>query len=297
MTVSDADLRYETHIGLYRQHGHKIGDPKRGAYWLYQAQHQHCLCVIAGIGDIQMHILSIGQQLEMGLAYHHLVFGAVRRSRMIWGALRQLYALIPPDREDPMPQDDVIEASRALNDIYIHTLGMLDNYAWAIRDLFGNEELRALHQNDVSLFSRRYRNNPSVSDFGEIASEFSDWNREIKERRDPVAHRIPLSVPPAILNGEDRSTYAALSDEANASQSTFFEKIRQNTDQAEIDAASDRWNDLMDRMARLGTFVPMIVHDPQEGGTRIYPTVPEDLGMLLLLSRQLNARLARRLNE
>lgn len=295
MTVSDDDLRYETHIGFYRNHGHLSGDAEKDAYWHYQAQDQHMLCVIDGAGDIQTGIVSIGQQLPMGAAYHHLVFGAARRSRMIWGGLRHLHSLIAPDRKQPLPHDDVFEAARALNDIYIHTRGVMDNYAWSILHLFGDETLKRLHQNNVGLFIKRFCNNPSVSDFGEISAEFSDWHNEIKQRRDPVAHRIPLSVPPALLNEEDQAAYFALNEEANAAQLEFFEKIRLRAPQVEIDAASEKHEGIVVRMAKIGTFVPMIVHNPDDGGTRIYPTVPQDVGNLVLLCRQLNNRIVARL--
>lgn len=51
----------------------------------------------------------------------------------------------------------------------------------------------------------------------------------------------------------------------------------------------------MEQMEKTGTFVPMIVHDPDVGGNSIYPTVPEDVGNLVLFCRRLNARILERL--
>ncbi len=297
MLESEDSLRYEKYIAPYRCNGVLTGDAERDAYWHHQAQHQHVLSVIDAVATIQLDIVVIGQKVSSASASNHLLFGAARRSRMIWGALRQLYGLVPPDREEPLPNDDVFEASRALNDIYIHTLGMLDNYAWSVAYQFGDENLFALHQNDVSLFKSRFRSNPSVSDFARIAADFSDWNSEIKQRRDPVAHRIPLSVPPAVLNEHDQVEYGKLSREADSAYLDFVDKVKKRSGASEVEAASTRWENLMNQMSRLGRFVPIIVHDPNDGGTPIYPTVPHDVGQLVLLSWRLNAKFAQRLEE
>jgi hypothetical protein len=36
-------------------------------------------------------------------------------------------------------------------------------------------------------------------------SSFSGWERDIKDRRDPAAHRMPLYVPPAAYTLEERA--------------------------------------------------------------------------------------------
>jgi hypothetical protein len=257
----------------------------------------HSLSVMNAAGDIQTEILTTAQQLTMGEAYHHLVFGAARRSRMIWGAFRQLYDLILPDRNEPLPHDEVFEAARALNDIYIHTRGMVDNYAWTIRQLFGDADLKKLPPNDVSLFKNKFLNNASVSDFGDIASGFADWDSELKARRDPIAHRIPLSVPPALLNEDDQSKYVLLNEQYNTALSSYLQLVRDQSSKEETDAASEEVDRLLAAMAKIGTFVPMIVHDPKEGGVPIYPTVTEDIGQLIRLARLLNAQILKRLTK
>lgn len=295
--VPDQDLSFETHFEPYRRNGYLTGHAERDAYWYYQAQEIHSLRVLDAARDTQSEILIVGQRLQMGPAYHHIVFGAARRSRMIWGAFRELYRHIGPDRTEPLPHDEVFEAARALNDIYIHSRGTMDNYAWALLHLFGDESLKALNPNDIGLFRKRFCGNPSVSDFGAIAAKFIDWESEIKERRDPVAHRIPLSVPPALLNEEDQARYRLLNDRANEAFQTFLELAGSLASQEVTDAASDEVERLYAEMGKIGIFVPMIVHDPSEGGVRIYPTVPEDIGQLIRLIRRINVRIIERLDQ
>lgn len=293
MTVSDQDLLFDTHLARYRWCLN--GRDEADQFWHHEAQDTHALCAIDGIGDIQVRVVIIAQQLPSGPAHHNLLYGAARRSKMIWGAMRQLYALVRPDRRQPLPHDDVFEAERALNDIYIHSRGLLDNYAWAIFHLFGDEELRKLHQNDVSLFRKNFQKNPSVSDFGEIALKFKEWETELKERRDPVAHRIPLTVPPAALNEADAETYRKLQAQANDAFRNLTGLAAQQASMSDIESASEALKNLHLEMGKVGTFFPLIVHDPEKGGVPIYPTVAQDVGQVVTLARLLSSRIQERL--
>jgi len=284
-------MEYGKHIGFFENMGLLTGDGKRDAYFYNQAQEMHCLSVMQAIGDLQTDILILGQKIGLEEAYHQLVFGAARRSKILWTAFRQLYRLISPDRTSPLPLDDVFEAARALNDIYIHLRGMQDNYAWALLYLFGGDASKQLNQGDVSLFSKKFTNVQPIAEFVDIVKPFSDWNTELKAMRDPVAHRIPLSVPPAILDEADQKKYAEVNELYNAAQSRFFVLCREPVERSEIDAASAEVESFHEQLQGIGKFAPVIVHDPKEGGTNIYPTVPQDIGMIVKLARLLNSRI------
>ncbi len=248
----------------------------------------HALHILDAIRDLQIEILNVSNSISNEGANTNLNFGAARRVRMIWGGFRHLYSLIRPDRSEPMMHDDVFEAARALNDIYIHTRGVLDNYAWALVFLFGN--VSAIRRNDVDLFGRKLESN-LIQSFLDVLAPYRDWNREMKERRDPVAHRIPLSVPPSFFTDEDHSKFLELNDRYNAAVRKFSELALIQAPQSDLDAASAEADRLHEESQRIGRFSPIIVHDPKEGGTRIYPTVPQDIGMLVRLVRQLNEKI------
>lgn len=241
------------------------------------------------IRDLQIDIISASRLSSNEDFNCVLNFGAARRVRMIWGGFRQLYQLAPPDRSEPMLHDDVFEAARALNDIYIHMRGILDNYAWGLILLFCNAT--TIRRRDVDLFGRKLEAN-LVENFLETLGPYRDWNREIKERRDPVAHRIPLSIPPSFFSDQDHAQYLEIDDRYNIAVRRFSELALAQAPQNEIDAMSAEADRLYEQSQRIGRFSPIIVHDPKEGGTRIYPTVPQDIGMLVRLFRQLNEKIA-----
>jgi hypothetical protein len=293
MTVNNDDLMFETHLARYEWG--LTGRVDQDQFWRHQAQEIHMLCAIDGVSDIQVQVVILAQHLPAGPAHHQLLFGVARRSKMIMGAMRQLHAMVKPDRREPLPHDNIFEVERALNDIYIHSRGLLDNYAWAVFHLFGDDQLRQIHQNDVSLFRRRFQQHPSVADFGEVGAQFSTWEQELKERRDPVAHRIPLTVPPAILNEKDAEIYGQLQEEANNAAGHLTRLVSEQAPIDEIETASEALKRVHDRMGLVGTFFPLIVHDPEKGGVPIYPTVAQDVGTLVRMARSLNERIRERL--
>lgn len=292
--TSEQDLRYSSHLSLYEDF--LTGDGERDAYWYFEAQNIHTLCVVDAVGAIQTELVSIGQRLGISEAYYQLVFGVARRSKFIWGALRQLYSLVSPSRRNPLPLDDAEEAARALNDIYIHLLGALDNYAWALIHLFGGERGRSLRRNEIGLFGRDFRRLADLSEFHSASLPFVEWNRSIRQRRDPVAHRIPLSVPPAIQDSSTIEIYREVERKHSEALQRFF-SIAEGGSPKEIKDATDEADRYFSMLQTIGKFAPLIVHDPNEDEIPIYPTVPEDIGIFVLLSRDLNRKIVARLES
>ena len=103
------------------------------------------------------------------------------------------------------------------------------------------------------------------------------WYTEFKSCRDPSAHRMPLYVPPAVLNAE---------------QAARHEEIWQERADAIRKGDFDRAEKLAEEQSALGTFSPHFFHDPDKGGDPIYPTVPTDVGKLITIGRAINKEIA-----
>jgi hypothetical protein len=94
----------------------------------------------------------------------------------------------------------------------------------------------------------------------------------MRERRNPSAHTIPLSIPPAIHDQSSISRYRELEAQMAEAQEAL------NT---------ERWSELRNEQDQLGKFFPFFIHHPDEVATPIYPTVPEDLGNMARLTTEL----------
>jgi hypothetical protein len=285
MTTIDKQLDYQQHLEFYRRLGHLTGDAQRDAFWHRKAEETHCLYICNAILDVHIGAVALAQSIVDQEANLQLRFGVSRRTKFIWLSLRRLFQSLSPERTEPLIQDDVEQAAQDLNVIYINIRGTLDNFAWCLRALFGHEETRRLPPAQVHLFNKKFLKDTNFNEVALLVDAFQEWNSELKERRDPAAHRIPLSVPPAILDALAQQQYAEISAEHAQLLNATAAAVRANPEGAL--AYFEKLDLLHDRLQRLGTFVPLFVHHPDERPMKIYPTVPQDIGELVKVTRGL----------
>lgn len=133
-------------------------------------------------------------------AYKFLVHGAGRRFIAIQTAMQSILEIAPRSQNKPIGMTNVHTVSNDLNTIYINIRGLLDNYAWALVELRGGAQSAGLPITAISLFDKRFRTALEVPPLEAAVMSRLPWHNEVKERRDPAAHRIPLSAPPAVHN-------------------------------------------------------------------------------------------------
>ena len=284
MANGDRNLDYEHHLANYTGLDLITGDPAKDAQWHCEAEYVHALSVCDGVRDALTTIATLAQSVTNVEAQMQLKFGAVRRTMFIWLSLRQLLELTPPNRTDPLPHDDVDEAARDLNVIYINIRGTLDNFAWCLVSLFGEERTRQLPPMKIDLFGNDFLKDANLREVAEFMNGFAEWNKNLKTRRDPAAHRIPLTVPPAVLDEAEQIEYARLSAEHAEASNAAARAVGEGADSSVL---FEKATLLYDRIQRLGTFAPLFLHNPDEGVMNIYPLVPQDIGQLVKIVRGL----------
>jgi hypothetical protein len=165
----------------------------------------------------------------------HIDLGLVRRLYMLEHSIRVLSDL-PPDGSDALSLHRVEEANVALNALYLNVRGALDNAAWALIHkvplIDEPDEQNGDHRRFAHLLGKRFLQALLDHD-AELAStlgELTAWGKNLADFRDPAAHRIPLYIPPSVL---DESGAARVGDidgaiEAAAASrdwSTFHERM------------------------------------------------------------------------
>jgi hypothetical protein len=263
------ELHYEPHWQRSRALFaiNEQSNAETAAYAMHQAQHAHALAVFNPLRDWFHKAISLSEKLTDANARTFMKFGAGRRLSMTFHAYRHISVIADPTRTQPLKHEEQQDLSRDLNVLYMHTRGILDNFAWSLLHERHPDAAAGMHPMDVGLFSPKYRGKCSC--FAEIEKQIDahkDWNRDLKDRRDPVAHRIPLYIPPSQLNEREGETYRRL-----------WERYGQEIAELRLDDA----NDTMEQMDNIGRFVPRFLHDPSKAPIPIYPTVPEDMGHLI----------------
>jgi hypothetical protein len=261
-------LDYEYHRAYYaRLFG--LQAPENEDYVRARALEMHILCVHDALRDEQYKNVTVASSLENPQARYFVLYGAGRRFGMIWAAYRSILNIVTVGRKVPLSGDDVQAVCRDLNTIYINIVGTIDNYAWCLRHERGSAAVRALPDARIGLFGKGFIGDACFSELRPHIVRFRDWFDELKTRRDPAAHRIPLSVPPAVLLPNDVNRYQAIEGEiGGAVRSLDFN-------------SADR---LRKEQEKLGKFLATFLHHPEEALIPFYPTVPQDLGYLVRIS-------------
>lgn len=265
-------LDFEDHLRTYvRLHGDSD-------FARRQAEEMHAQVVFNPLRDAAHESLTYADKLSDQAAQHQLRHGAARRLLMTWHAYRVLIFGVPADRTDPVPREGIDIFQRDLNIIYFNLVGVMDNYAWALLKQFGNGA--ALPPTQVGLFTKAMEAQKGLDGLDKVVAPFSDWNRALRSKRDPVAHRIPLTIPPAHLNPVEADQYRALGDRYwEAVKALDFEGA------GAISRAQDG----------VGSFKPIFLHDPSEPAIPLYPTLPTDCAELLKLMKALHTYIDHRL--
>jgi hypothetical protein len=214
------------------------------------------------LNDAQTSAVMTAQNLSEQAKYY-ILYGAARRLGMMRVSYRGILRCIATDRTEPLAPDEAAAVERDLNIIYINVRGVLDNYAWCLYHQTTTDQTRKLAPVQVGLFSKKFMADPNLANLKPKLSGFSAWHTDLKNRRDPAAHRIPLFVPPACLNPEEQERYAALDTQIFATKSEREREV------------------LNAQQRKIGTFMPCFVHHPDNGRTPIYPTVPQDIANLI----------------
>jgi hypothetical protein len=280
-------LWFDHHLADYQRMGLLSGNPETVAHFWAKAAYIHYLTVSQAVIELPDASIQLSSLLSAGSASDYMRYGVARRILTIRLALNDLYRVAPPDRRKPLGQDDVDVASRSLNDIYIHCLGVLDNYSHVIAHQLVPDQTALMHHRDFALFSPAFSRHLGSQQITAILDSYRDWYRLLKTLRDPVAHRIPLTVPPVVLQPDERLRYELAWDDWQREMAAPPPRTTSDYEQA-LDAWSERVGRLMQHMEQIGEFRPLISHDPRDAAVPIYPTVIDDVGTTLKLAQELN---------
>lgn len=265
------EVEYQVHFDQFAA-PFLIGEnEENNRYFVNQAKENHIYGVNNALLDLISDALTmLGVVRFSKEAEHFLRFGVMRRLRMLMSSFRSFQGIIMPARVVPLTQEQSDKVCRDLNAIYINILGLLDNYVWVMVHHAGGDATKAAAPMSIGLFKPKLAADPALTAVVQALAPYATWEQDVKTRRNPAAHRMPLYVPPAVYTPEDVAEgerYEQLMSAALRAQE--FEKL----------------SDLRAASRRIGTLAPVFLHDPGEKVMDIYPTVPTDIGQMVKIGR------------
>jgi hypothetical protein len=232
---------------------------------------------------------------------NYLRYGSAKRIMTIWEDMRWLKRNIPVKRRAPLAGGECRAASLHLNSLYLNIRGCLDNFAWALLWQLAPSEAEKFDSEDdfqrVGLFKKSVLGKLSGTKLKDFLEGCAEWDKDFKVKRDPVAHRLPLFIPPQILKEAEAQEYQALNRQITESNSEFFqmsmeESKRQCEDSFDeiidknerVEALIKKHDETQARLYRelesLGAFIPCFGYSKNEPSIPLYPTITEDCKQL-----------------
>jgi len=218
------------------------------------------------INDIRdkllLQLMFFEQRLQNERAREYLMQGVARRLKTLTRCINNIFTIFPADRVEHLPQDDRTDVDINLHAFFINIAGVFDNLGWVFvceNALFGSAQDGKIDRSGVGLFNTKTQDHLNVKLRNYLTSDpTKSWHTDYsKNYRDSLAHRIPLYVPPSVLD---------------KSQGKEFEDI-----EAQIRALNfwnpedrDKYDELREKQGKLGKISPFFAHSFNEGSGPVY---------------------------
>jgi hypothetical protein len=261
-------------FGYHENHYRKLcGNANAWDYFREQALEVHILSVQDALREQLKASVFTSSHLADDEAKFYIRYGVGRRFGVLWRAYRGVLEIAPPGRVKPLSTEEVQLIDMDLNAIYLNIIGVIDNYAWCLRHERKSPRLEKLWHTKIGLFVPEFMNGPEFEELRPDIDLLNDWFVGLRSRRDPAAHRIPLTVPPARLSAEEQEKYGTLEQGINEAL-------------GHLDFA--RVEELRHRQEWLGQFNPVFFHHPDGPFFHLYPTIPQDIGNLIKVAKSVH---------
>jgi hypothetical protein len=241
--------------------------PSVSAHWAEEAFGSHAMLISNALSAALPLVLDLSGRVKARQAGYYLRFGLARRVLMISHAYRDLIGTASVERKKPLAGDEVRNVEQDLNTIYVNLRGAMDNLCLALLHEHGTKPLKVKPAKQ-GLFLPCIKEDQRFASLLPLLGPHDLWERDFSKRRDPSAHRIPLTVPPSFLRSAESTSYATLLGD-------YWTAVGYE----DFESASGIMSDL----ETLGTFTPVFMHDPDHGAIPIYPVIPDDIGHVLML--------------
>ncbi len=176
--------------------------------------------------------------------------GFIRRLKTMKRCIDNIYRICPPDIDRKPSSEELSDLAINLQAFVLNIYGSLDNLAW----VWVKEKEKKILNNKGNLlanaeigFAKEYKpiRNSFSSEFRSYLETLDKWFTYVKDFRHSLAHRIPLYVPPYVLNEEEVKSEREL----EALQTEALKKHK-----------SDEYDRLTDKIGTLGKFEPVMTH-------------------------------------
>lgn len=216
------------------------------------------------------------ERIQHPRALQHLKEGFNRRLLMLDHSLRRIREQAAKRGERPVSALIIPDLAIDVNSFWLNVCGAIDNLAWALQyelALLPGTTEETSNRVRIALFGTDFQSalRNAAPDLTARLGHYEEWARDLRELRDPAAHRIPLYPVPGVMT------------EAEGRQFTELDAKATNHFHAGEHA---KGMELLHETGSLGRYEPLlsISHDGRFEFLDMMQTVNRDEGKLVDLS-------------
>lgn len=190
------------------------------------------------------------------LAAEFAMHGFVRRVKTLKRCIENIYVICPPARSSKLASQELSDLTINLQGFVFNVFGCLDNLAWVwVKEKnVTNTKGQELKSSQIGLGENEkyeYVLKSLPDDLRNYleTERHKKWHKHLEDFRHALAHRIPLYVPPYVVNDEE----AAKERELEGLRTTALKAHR-----------FDEYERLSEEIEKIGKFVPWMTHSFSE---------------------------------
>jgi hypothetical protein len=150
---------------------------------------------------------------ESEAAKEYATHGVGRRLSLLAHCIEQIFTRLPPETDDVPPREVLLDATICIQAFVFNAYGVLDNLAfvWVNEKNITKGNGQPLPNGRVGLTADKHEVRLSFSqDMQAYLQTCNDWLIYLEGFRHSLGHRIPLYIPPRVLDQEQTVLYQEL---------------------------------------------------------------------------------------
>jgi hypothetical protein len=136
--------------------------------------------------------------------------GYPRRLKVMVRCIDNVFGMIPPDRAELPSRDELSDATINMQSFVFNVFGSIDNLAWiwVLEKGQKRSDGTPIPDTQIGLGPKNESVRATLStEFQEYLKGLDRWFVHISDLRHALAHRIPLYIPPYVIQEADEAAY------------------------------------------------------------------------------------------
>lgn len=178
--------------------------------------------LVTGLAEVKPKLATLQERIVIrpfraALAREHADHGLARRLGVMARCIERTFELLPPDLDEIPDTERTLDAAINIQAFVMSSFGCCENIAWI---WVSERDVRL--PTGAPLLPKQIGlgpGYPKVRDaltprFRDYLDQRAGWFNQLKDYRDALAHRIPLYIPPYMVDPRDADHFDALGCEA-----------------------------------------------------------------------------------